>query len=64
MVDLGCEATAERPSPTAGRARAWRGGSVDTAHWRSQFTDHDDPAKKRWLVRTWLRDTGAPSYDG
>ncbi len=36
----------------------------DVAHYRSHFTDHDDPALKRHLVRTWHRDRGAPSYDG
>ncbi|NIM71702.1 MAG: hypothetical protein GTO67_03520 [Gammaproteobacteria bacterium] len=34
------------------------------AHYRSHFTDHDDPALKRHLVRTWHRASGAPTYDG
>jgi len=38
--------------------------NVDTAHYRSAFVDHDDPARKRHLVRTWHRDRGARSYDG
>ncbi len=38
--------------------------NVDTAHFRSEFVDHDDPARKRHLVRTWHRERGRPSYDG
>ena len=34
------------------------------AHYRSQFTDHEDPARKRHLVRTWHREWGQPAYDG
>lgn len=34
------------------------------AHYRSRFVDHDDPAKKRHLIRTWHRDRGRPTYDG
>ena len=33
-------------------------------HYRSSFTDHEDPALKRHLIRTWHRGWGAPSYDG
>ena len=33
-------------------------------HYRSGFTDHEDPALKRHLIRTWHRGWGAPSYDG
>jgi alpha-ketoglutarate-dependent taurine dioxygenase len=36
----------------------------DVAHYRSQFTDHEDPARKRHLVRTWHREQGLPTYDG
>ena len=36
----------------------------ETAHYRSEFVDHDDPAKKRHLVRTWHRDQGNQTYDG
>jgi len=36
----------------------------DIAHYRSTFTDHQDPALKRHLVRTWHRDHGQPGYDG
>jgi alpha-ketoglutarate-dependent taurine dioxygenase len=36
----------------------------EVAHYRSAFTDHPEPAMKRHLLRTWHRDTGAPSYDG
>lgn len=38
--------------------------NVEVAHYRSEFTDHDDPALKRHLVRTWHRDRGQASYDG
>lgn len=38
--------------------------NVQTAHYRSEFVDHEHPALKRWLVRTWLRNEGASSYDG
>ncbi|MDJ0610455.1 MAG: TauD/TfdA family dioxygenase [Kiloniellales bacterium] len=34
------------------------------AHYRSHFDDHEDPALKRHLIRTWHRDAGRPSYDG
>lgn len=38
--------------------------NIDTAHYRSDFVDHDDPARKRHLVRSWHRDRGRPVYDG
>lgn len=38
--------------------------NVDTAHYRSDFVDHDDPARKRHLVRSWHRERGRPLYDG
>ncbi len=38
--------------------------NAEVAHYRSEFTDHDDPALKRHLVRTWHRDRGQVSYDG
>lgn len=38
--------------------------NAETAHYRSEFTDHDDPALKRHLVRTWHRDWGQQTYDG
>jgi len=34
------------------------------AHYRSEFVDHDDPVRKRHLVRTWHREWGQPTYDG
>lgn len=34
------------------------------AHYRSAFEDHDDPTRKRHLVRTWHREAGSPAYDG
>jgi len=33
-------------------------------HYRSGFVDHDEPALKRHLVRSWHRDRGRPDYDG
>ena len=36
----------------------------DIAHYRSQFTDDEDPARKRHLVRSWHRESGLPTYDG
>jgi len=36
----------------------------DVAHYRSQFTDHEDAARRRHLVRTWHREQGLPTYDG
>ena len=34
------------------------------AHQRSDYVDHDDPAKRRHLVRIFLRDDGARGYMG
>ena len=34
------------------------------AHYRSAFTDGDDPGEKRALVRMWHRNEGLPTYDG
>ena len=36
----------------------------ETGHYRSTFTDHNDPAQKRHLYRTWHRNTGRRTYDG
>jgi alpha-ketoglutarate-dependent taurine dioxygenase len=36
----------------------------DIVHYRSAFTDHPDPARRRHLIRTWHRDWGQPGYDG
>ncbi|MDP6874570.1 MAG: TauD/TfdA family dioxygenase [Alphaproteobacteria bacterium] len=33
-------------------------------HRRTAFTDHSDPARRRHLVRTWIRDRGRPFYLG
>ncbi len=38
--------------------------NVELAHYRSHFEDHDDPAKKRHLFRTWHRAWGQRTYDG
>lgn len=38
--------------------------NIDIAHYRSEFVDDPDPAKRRHLVRTWYRDTGQITYDG
>ncbi len=36
----------------------------DIVHYRSEFTDDEDPARKRHLLRTWHRESGLPTYDG
>lgn len=36
----------------------------EVAHYRSTFVDHDDPARRRHLYRTWHRDRGKVTYDG
>lgn len=36
----------------------------EIGHYRSEFRDHADPAKKRHLYRTWHRQTGLRTYDG
>lgn len=33
-------------------------------HRRTGFTDAEDPARRRLMVRIWMRDEGAASYDG
>ena len=35
-----------------------------TGHARTEFVDHDEPARKRHLVRLWLRDRGKRGYRG
>ncbi len=36
----------------------------DIAHYRSEFSDDEDPGRKRHLVRSWHRESGLPTYDG
>jgi hypothetical protein len=36
----------------------------EIGHSRTEFVDHADPARKRLLIRLWLRDGGAPGYIG
>ncbi len=36
----------------------------ECAHFRSEFKDSDDPAKKRHLVRMWYREAGRRFYNG
>ena len=36
----------------------------ELGHYRSEFEDSDDPAKKRHLYRLWHRSEGAINYDG
>lgn len=36
----------------------------EVGHYRSEFQDFDDPAKKRHLYRLWHREAGSASYDG
>ena len=38
--------------------------NLEVAHYRSEFIDNPDPQHKRHLLRTWHRESGAPSYDG
>ena len=38
--------------------------NLNLVHFRSHFNDHEDPACKRHLYRTWHRNYGARSYDG
>ncbi len=38
--------------------------NLEVAHYRSEFIDNPDPQRKRHLLRTWHRESGAPSYDG
>jgi Taurine catabolism dioxygenase TauD, TfdA family len=38
--------------------------NLEFAHFRSNFQDHEDPARRRHLVRLWYRGEGRPSYDG
>ena len=33
-------------------------------HARTAFTDHTDPARRRLMLRLWLRDEGSPYYSG
>ncbi len=33
-------------------------------HHRTAFRDWDEPARKRHLVRLWLRESGRPFYQG
>ncbi len=33
-------------------------------HSRTAFDDYQEPARKRWLVRLWLRDVGHRAYSG
>jgi alpha-ketoglutarate-dependent taurine dioxygenase len=36
----------------------------EVGHYRSEFVDHDDPARKRHLYRLWHRAEGSVCYDG
>jgi alpha-ketoglutarate-dependent taurine dioxygenase len=36
----------------------------EVGHYRSAFTDHQDPGKRRHLYRLWHRQEGTASYDG
>lgn len=33
-------------------------------HYRSAFTDYDEPERKRRLIRIWCRNDGRPTYNG
>lgn len=41
-----------------------RSTAAALSHSRTEFHDFDEPAKKRLLVRLWLRDHGKPGYVG
>jgi hypothetical protein len=36
----------------------------DTAHFRSEFVDAEEPERKRHLIRLWYRKEGRPFFDG
>jgi alpha-ketoglutarate-dependent taurine dioxygenase len=36
----------------------------EVGHYRSAFEDHDDPGRKRHLLRLWHRERGTSCYDG
>ena len=36
----------------------------EIGHSRTAFTDHDQPDRRRCLVRMWLRDEGQRGYRG
>ena len=36
----------------------------EIGHYRSEFEDHEDPARRRHLYRLWHRDSGSVCYDG
>lgn len=38
--------------------------NLETGHSRTEFQDHEDPARRRHLVRIWLRDHGLRAYRG
>lgn len=38
--------------------------NVELGHYRSHFEDHQNPAMKRHLFRTWHRERGGRTYDG
>jgi alpha-ketoglutarate-dependent taurine dioxygenase len=38
--------------------------NLECAHFRSSFTDSEDPERKRHLIRVWHRENGAQTYDG
>jgi hypothetical protein len=38
--------------------------NLETGHRRTAFEDYAEPAKKRLMIRLWLRDAGEPGYHG
>ena len=38
--------------------------NAEIAHYRSEFSDYDDPSLRRHLLRSWHRQRGRPSYSG
>lgn len=74
-IDDETEAALEALATVAGDSSLWfelplQNGNIqylnnrETAHYRSEYKDHDDPKLKRHLIRMWHRDEGAPTYDG
>jgi len=38
--------------------------NAEVGHYRSEFSDYDEPERKRHLYRLWHRDDGSVDYDG
>jgi hypothetical protein len=49
---------------TIGRGQMQYLNNLECAHFRSEFEDGGDTARKRHLIRVWHREDGGPGYDG